>query len=188
MVRHLHRIAAAVAAIVGVATALGLAPAGVVVPTAMGQSSPYWANRHDPLTNASGDANGCILRVAFRADDGPSASEPGVMELQSRQMISCPASANVHRVVVRSGLAILHDDGTVEAVYPLELQRRGIHDEPYLGGAWGFSATPCEGATFGTHTYRARTAVRTWQTERAADDPDPFVARAKVIKTVTCEP
>ena len=171
---------------IGAVVGLVLSALAVTTAPASGASGdPYWANRLDELTDASGATNGCTLRVRFLADDGPYASEPGVLELQSRRVLTCPESAEVHRVAFRAGLDILNPDGSVQAVHPLELQSRGRYDEPFLGGQFALSATACEGQTAGTHKYRARTVVRTWQT-RNAGDTNPFVARAQTVRTVTC--
>jgi hypothetical protein len=148
---------------------------------------PYWANGTDTFTDSSGSSNGCSLKLNLRADDGPSASEPGTMELQNRHMVTCPESAGVLRTATRTGLQLLHEDGSVETVEPID-ERPGIgrYGEPFTGGFWSFDATVCAGATYGTHTYRARVAVRTWTTTNASDAP--FIARAQLVRTITCAP
>ncbi len=109
------------------------------------------------------------------------------MELQNRRMVTCPESAGVLRTATRTGLQILHEDGSKETVDPIdEPASIGRYGGPFTGGTWSYDATVCAGATYGTHTYRARVAVRTWTTTNASDAP--FIARAQLVRTITCEP
>jgi hypothetical protein len=177
MLRTLLRAGALLGVSVGVALSAS--------PAAAAPADPYWSTRTDAFTNASGASNGCTLRLNLRADDGPSASEPGTMELQNRRVVTCPESAGVLRTATRTGLELLHEDGSVETVEAFDgPASTGRYGEPFTGGLWSVDATVCAGSTDGTHTYRARAAVRTWTTTDASDAP--FVARAQLVRTITC--
>lgn len=156
-------------------------------PATAAADAPYWANRIDTFTDAAGATNGCVLRLGLRTDDGPAASEPGVLELQNRYRLDCPASAGVLRRGTNNSLDILHGDGTVETVDPFDARLSiGTSGSPQVGGFWSFEATACQGSTRGTHTYRARVVMKVWRTADASDEP--FVARAQQVRTLTCEP
>ncbi len=179
MLRTLIRAGALLSVSLGVALSAGTAAAS--------PEAPYWSDRTDTFTDSSGASNGCTLTLNLRADDGPSASEPGTMELQNRRNVTCPESAGVLRMATRTGLQLIHEDGSVETIDPLAgPPSKGLFGAPFTGGFWSFDATVCAGTTYGTHKYRARVAVRTWTTADASDAP--FIARAQLVRTITCAP
>lgn len=169
-----------------------LAMAGAVVLAALAVVLPATAHaaawpREATFTNAAGQSNGCTATLVSFKIGGPTITGAGTSRgLHSVKSVTCPASANVHRLSYSYALDRIRPDGTVEVISPMSrdfAQSYPLPAESAGGmGIWRACTTP----TFqGTHQWRLRMMVRSKQTLDNSD-PSPFIARAQVKRRLTC--
>ena len=168
-----------------------LAMAGAVVLAALAVVLPATAQaaawpREATFTNAAGQSNGCTATLGRFSIGGPTIIGAGIDRgLHSVGSVTCPTSANVHRLSVSSALDRIRPDGTVEVIYPMSRAFAQSYPLPFEFEDT-FSWFACTTPTFqGTHQWRLRMMVRSKQA-LANSDPSPFVARAQVKRRLTC--
>ncbi len=165
--------------VVGLTTAvlsLGIAgPAEAVwVPPSPGQ-----------LVDAAGVTNGCTVTASVTKTvfDGHPEYGEGVLVTV---VPTCPASANVHRLVDGITTQWVNADGSFTTVYSGEASMLQSTIDPIVGSPASSQFTPCDNPSVkGTHTYRvvARIVAKVQPSWR---DPDPFIGKAGATATITC--
>jgi hypothetical protein len=168
-----------------------LAMAGAVVLAALAVVLPATAHaaawpREATFTNAAGQSNGCTATLVSFRIGGPTISGAGTSRgLHSVGSVTCPTSANVHRLSFSYALDRIRPDGTVEVIYPMSRNFAQSYPLP-VESQDDFGWFACTTPTFqGTHQWRLRMMVRSKQTLDNSD-PSPFVARAQVKRRLTC--
>jgi hypothetical protein len=143
------------------------------------------------LTDASGATNGCVAKIPFfHLGTFPFSDEdaPGV---HMNAEISCPVSADVHRLSFKVYLFEVRPNGTLRGLNGANgLFGVGVDlfDAPLSGdydpfGDFGVLCGTAFPQNSGTHTWLVRA---NFHTRHSTTDPVPFVAQFDRQQTVNC--
>jgi hypothetical protein len=161
-------------------TAAAVAAASVALCAA--PSDAVWTRPSTaPLTNAAGAANGCTGSIDpfVVGRYGTGALPP--KSTQFSLVLSCPASADVHRVTVAISVFEVAADGSETLVVgPGEFGRTSYGD-PLDGVTGGSTYLRCPDR--GNHTYLGRAIIKT---KHSSADTQPYVAKVDRLQTVSC--
>lgn len=165
-----------------VTLAAGLVAGGALVSGPMLPADALWnLPPTAPLVDAGGAANGCVAH-ADDASVGPIIGSPRGLNLATS--LSCPESADVHRLSRGIALYELMADGTLRVQIAPQNTSKANTSAPFTQSAPGAHSMPCTVAGVGgTHTWVFRS---TWRTKHDKLDTNPFVAKVQSVATVTC--
>jgi len=166
------------------AVSIALAAATAVVSAASADAlwvRPSTAKLHD----ADGDRNGCAAHVSITKTtlDGSPDLGPGIF---ANTVVTCPASADVHRVGFRQNFVEVLGDGSFRTIGEGSTGGTSQRGTPITDPVSSGQFTPCSNPeNQGTHTYlvKARVSAKTTVTYR---DPNPYIAKVAALETLTC--
>jgi FtsP/CotA-like multicopper oxidase with cupredoxin domain len=168
-------------------TVLGVAMMGAVLVTVTAApAEAVWVPPSpSALVDVNGVANGCTVSASVTKSFLPGFEDQGRGVLITVTP-TCPASANVHRLVDGLTVQLVGADGSLTTTSSGEIASLQSSTISIVGSFPASQFTPCANPDVrGTHTYRvvARVAAKvqpTWL------DPHPFVGKAGAVATITC--
>jgi hypothetical protein len=137
-----------------------------------------------PLKDADGNANGCTASASLKLHDF--GDDVGIAVFAQTDL-SCPLSANIHRWTLGGGVWQVQPDGTLDVLglgpgtFAVSASSQPTTGETGSGIGIGCGSQQMSG----THTYLFRTRVSA-KVGMTYDDPNPFIARAGALATLTC--
>ena len=137
------------------------------------------------LTDAAGDANGCVVTVSITKTTlvGSPDLGPGIF---ANTVVTCPARSNIHRVGFSQNFAEVLADGSLRTIGHGNTGGISQETSPITIPVSSGQFTPCSNPdNDGTHTYfvRARVSAKEQVTFR---DPNPYVGKVAARATLTC--
>ena len=175
MRRHLRAALTTITATTALLVIATAAPAQAVwAPPSTGQ-----------LVDAGGVPNGCTVSVSV-AKSLLAGNEQQGMGVLITITPTCPAGANVHRLVDALTVQTVAADGTLTTTSSGQTAMLQNSVDAIVGSFPGQWFTPCGNPDVkGTHTYRVVARV-TAKVQPDWRDPHPFVGKAGAVATITC--
>jgi hypothetical protein len=137
------------------------------------------------FVSSTGVANGCTVTVSVTKTLLAGYEDEGE-GVYITDTVSCPASADVHRLVHAMTVQWVNADGSYSTQSSGETGMIQSDSAPIAGTPQAGEFLPCSNPlAAGTHTWRA-VARDVAKVQPSWRDPNPFVGRAGAIATITC--
>jgi hypothetical protein len=137
------------------------------------------------LKDGDGDTNGCVVRASITKTtlEGSPDLGPGIF---ANTVVTCPATADVHRVSFRQNYVEVLSDGSFRTIGAGSTGGTSQGGSPITIPVSSGQFTPCSNPeNRGTHTYLAKARVSAKKTVTYRD-PNPYIGKVAALATLTC--
>ena len=169
------------------ATAVSAALAAAIAVVSAAPAQALWVRPSTAhLTDADGDRNGCVVHVSITKTTLEAAPDLG-RGIFANTVVTCPESAEVHRVSFRQNFVEVLSDGSFRTIGAGSTGGTSQGGAPITIPVSSGQFAPCSNTeNRGTHTYLVKSRVSAKKTVTYRD-PNPYIGKVAALKTLTCQ-
>jgi hypothetical protein len=159
--------------------------AAMIVATAVPADALWVRPSRADLKNSEGDVNGCVMHVTITKTTlaGSEDLGPGIF---ANTVVTCPASADIHRVSFSQNFVEVLSDGSFRTIGQGSTGGVSSGGTPISTPVSSGQFTPCSNpGNHGAHTYLVKARVSAKESPTYLD-PNPYIGKAAALATLTC--